>query len=429
VIALMAALALGEEKHEATAPEPVAVTGVEAPEGPPRTLRVEAGHDAQAALRSLPAGSTLVFGPGVHTGPVVVDRPMVVAGEPGAVLDGAGRGTVLVVAAPDVTVRDLAIRGGGHLSQDDDSGVVVGADRVRLERLTVEDVYLGIDFRMASHGTVRDCRILGSAEAAFGRRGDAIRLWESNHNEVRGNIVRDTRDLVVWYSSGNHIVDNEVTGSRYATHLMHSDDNTVQGNRFHDNVVGVFVMYSSGIRLLGNEVVGSLGPAGVGLGFKESNAVEVVGNVLVRNTSGIFLDTTPHRLDGTATFRDNLIAANDVGLRLHGPQYGGEIVGNAFQANRSTAAVDGGVDSGKYTIRNNHWSDYAGYDLDGDGWGDIPYEARSLAGDVVSRHPSLRFFSGSAALALVDLFADAFPMFRPSPILVDAAPALRWERP
>lgn len=428
MIPLLGLLAFGGEEHAATAPGRPEVAAHGVPEGPPRTLRVAAGTDVQAALWTLPAGSTLVLGGGVHAGPLIVDRSVVVRGEPGAVLDGAGAGSVLVIGAPDVSVEDLEVRGGGRLSQDDDAGVVVAADRVRLERLTVEEVYLGIDFRMASQGTVRDCRILGSAAAPFGRRGDAIRLWESNHNEVRGNQIRDVRDLVVWYSSGNQLVDNDVMGSRYATHLMHSDNNTVEGNHFRDNVVGVFVMYSRGVRLLRNEVVGSLGPAGVGLGFKESDEVEVRDNDLVRNTTGIFLDTTPHQLGGSALFQGNLVAANEVGLRLHGPQYGGEIVDNAFQANGAAAAVDGGVDAGKYHILHNQWSDYAGYDLDGDGFGDLPYEARSLAETLVSRDTALRFFAGSAALSLVDLFAEAFPMFRPRPILVDAAPALGWSR-
>jgi nitrous oxidase accessory protein len=165
----------------------------------------------------------------------------------------------------------------------------------------------------------------------------------------------------------------------------------------------------------------------VGFGFKESDELRVEGNSLISNTTGLFLDTTPHNINGEATFRDNVIAANGVGIRFHGPQYGGDFTHNSFEANRSVVAVDGGVDSGQYRIRGNHWSDYEGYDLDGDGLGDLPYEARSLSASLLDRQSLLRFFEGSPAMTLLDLFAEAFPMFRPPAILTDPTPLMRWD--
>ena len=47
----------------------------------------------------------------------------------------------------------------------------------------------------------------------------------------------------------------------------------------------------------------------------------------------------------------------------------------------------------------NDFDDYAGYDLDRDGYGDLPYELRSLSGALVSQHPALAFFRGAPALA------------------------------
>lgn len=421
---IFALAALAQEDHRAPVVAPVAVEAAPIPAGPPRTITVHAGEPLAPAIAGLPSGSTLILGAGRHAGPMYIDRTLTVRGEAGAVLTGAGVGSVLLVAAPDTVVRDLRVTGGGHLSNDDDSGVVVAADRVLLERVTVDDVYLGIDFRQASYGVVRDCSISGDPTQPFGRRGDAIRLWESNHNRVEHNTIRDTRDLVVWYATANTIIDNVVTGSRYGTHLMHSDENIVEGNRFLDDVVGVFVMYSTSITLRGNHVIGSLGPAGVGFGFKESDGVIVEDNVLVRNTTGLFLDTTPHNLTGLARFAQNLIAANEVGIRFHGPQYGGDIVENVFVANRMIAAADGNVDAGKYRVENNQWSDYAGYDLDGDGRGDLPFEARSLSASITERAPILTFFSSTPAMALLDLFAEAFPMFRPAAVLTDAAPSM-----
>jgi nitrous oxidase accessory protein len=414
-------------EHAAPAPAAVQVQAVPVPEGEPRQVVATPGMSLQAIVTSLPRGSQLRLSAGLHKGPLFLDRPMELSGEAGAILSGEGAGSVLVIGAPDVVVHDLHITGGGNRSDLDDSGVVVGADRVRLERLLVDDVYLGLDLRMAADGLVRDCTLRGDPQKLFGERGDAIRLWESSKNLIEGNLITDSRDVVVWYSADNVIRGNTVRGSRYGTHLMHSDNNLVEDNRYEEDVVGVFVMYSTGLTLSRNLVMGALGPAGVGFGFKESDELRVEGNSLISNTTGLFLDTTPHNINGEATFRDNIIAANGVGIRFHGPQYGGDFTHNSFEANRSVVAVDGGVDSGEYRIRGNHWSDYEGYDLDGDGLGDLPYEARSLSASLLDRQSLLRFFEGSPAMTLLDLFAEAFPMFRPPAILTDPTPLVRWD--
>lgn len=427
MIPVLLLLAAWAQEHAATAPTAVKIDGVSVPQGPPTQARVTAGQDLVALVRSLPAGSILTLEPGVHRGPLLLDRPITVQGEAGAVLSGQGVGTVLTIAADDVTVRDLRVTGGGFLTQNDDAGVVVGGDRFQLIRVSVDDAYLGIDLRMADHGLVEGCAVRGDPDALFGERGDGMRLWESHHNVVRDNTLEHVRDLVIWYSEHNRIEANRVSGSRYGTHLMHASDNQIVGNEYRDDVVGVFVMYSNDITLHDNLVTGALGAAGVGLGFKESDGIVVTDNRLIANTTGIYLDTTPHNLNGQTTFRGNLIAANETALRFNGPQYGGLFEDNNFVANRAPVSVHGGGDAGQYRFHANQWDGWAGYDLDGDGLGDVPYEARSLSGDLTDRHPNLAFFSGTPAAALLDLFAEAFPLFRPDPVLVDDAPAMTWE--
>ncbi len=411
---LTAIVALAGE-HDLQAPPSVTAEGAAIPEGPPLEL-------VQPVIARATRGSTLRLRAGRYPGPLVIDRPMTVVGEPGAVLDGGGRGSVLLVAAPDVTVRDLAVTGGGHLPQGDDAGVVVGGDRVVLERLRVDEVYLGIDLRMASDGVVRDCTVTGDPSAAFGLRGDGIRLWESDANLVTGNTLDHVRDLVVWYSDGNTIVGNTVRGSRYGTHLMHTAGNRIEDNRFEEDVVGVFVMYSERITIRGNTVTGAHGEAGVGMGFKESDTVTVEDNVLADNTTGLYVDSTPRIRDGISTFADNLLAANDIGVRFHGPSHGARFVGNAFVANRVPASSDDRGRQSSASFEGNHWSGYEGYDLDDDGSGDLPYEVRAASGRLLERVPELTYLTGSPALALVDLFVAAFPMFAPEPVLTDAHP-------
>lgn len=411
-------------EHDAPAVGRVVAGAPEVPAGPPVDRRVTVQESLQDAILRSPAGSTLTLASGRHAGPVVVDRPLVLRGEAGAVVDGGGAGTVVTIAAPDVVVRDLTVTGGGHLPQNDDSGLVVGGDRALVERVHVTEAYLGIDLRMASDSVVRDCVVDGRGALAFGLRGDGIRLWESDRNRIEGNELRHVRDLVVWYSDDNLIARNLVTGSRYGTHLMHTEGNRIEENVYDQDVVGVFVMYSDTITLRSNTVTGAHGEAGMGFGFKESDGVVCEDNVLADDTTGVYLDTTPHRLGSEVRFSGNLFAANDVGVRFHGPSAGARFEGNAFVANVVPGASDERGRSTNAEFRGNHWSGYGGYDLDGDGVGDLPYEVRSASGRLRERNPSLAWWSGTPALALVDLFVAAFPMFAPDPVLTDTAPLL-----
>ena len=56
---------------------------------------------------------TLRLARGVHPGPLVISRPTVVLGEPGAVIRGSGQGSVVEITAPGTTLRGLRIEHSG----------------------------------------------------------------------------------------------------------------------------------------------------------------------------------------------------------------------------------------------------------------------------------------------------------------------------
>lgn len=420
---LLALLALAhDDAPPSLAPVPVAAT--EVPIGAPRTVSLGPGEDLQAAIRALPAGSTVDLAPGVYAGPLFVDRTLTLRAKPGAVVQGNGRGTVVIITANDVLISGLAVRGGGSDATQGDAGVLVAGDRVRLDHVDVTDALIGIDLRDADDGALTNCRVTGDPDGAVSQRGDGIRLWESDGNTLEGNTLTSVRDLVVWYSEHNTLSGNIVTDSRYGTHFMHASFNTVVDSHFEDDIVGIFVMYSEGMVLTNNVVARANGAAGMGFGFKESDAITVSNNRLYGNTTGVYLDGTPHRIGGLAAFTDNTIAYNHAGLRLHGGETGAEFKGNRFHENATQVTVDGRADASGTLFEGNAWSDYTGYDLDRDGIGDLVYAPRALTSTLAQRRPNMAFFTDTAAAGLLDLLAEAFPMFAPRPILTDVRPVL-----
>ena len=80
--------------------------------------------------------------------------------------------------------------------------------------------------------------------------------------------------------------------------------------------------------------------------------------------------------------------------------------------------------------RGNSFDDYAGYDMDRDGFGDIPYELRRLSSQLESTYPQLQFFRGAITLELLDAISSLFPMMEPETTLIDPRPrvgAPDWE--
>ena len=99
-------------------------------------------------------------------------------------------------------------------------------------------------------------------------------------------------------------------------------------------------------------------------------------------------------------------------------------MGNSFRDNRTQVRVEGRGDALRVEWSRNDFDDYAGYDLDGDGLGDVPHEVRSLSEDLTARFPNLAFFRGAPALSLVELAGQVVPLFRARTLLRDPEPRM-----
>jgi nitrous oxidase accessory protein len=294
----------------------------------------------------------------------------------------------------------------------------------------VRNATFGILAERATAVTLRGNHVQGDARRAFGLRGDGIRLWETYDSLVEGNRLENSRDVVLWYASRNRLVGNLIQGGRYGAHLMYSHGNQIARNRFVGNVAGLFVMYSRDVEVRGNVFADAGGSAGMGLGLKESGNVHAIGNLFASDTVGLYVDTSPLWPDDRNRFEGNLFRLNDVAVSFLGRASGNEFTGNGFRDNQVQVHVDGRGDAREALWRGNQFDDYAGYDLDGDGTGDVPYELRSLASDLIAGRPALAYFRGTLALALAEAIGRIVPIFEARLVLSDPEPRLArvvWE--
>jgi len=402
--------------------------GAEAPRRPEPCRTVPPGGLA-AALAEAPAGTALCLAPGDHPGPVAVGQPHVLWGPRDAVIRSSGQGTTVSLEAPGAALLGVTVDGSGGRFDLLDAAVAVRADGARVEGVHVRNALFGLLAEQVSEVVLRGNVIEGAPGKALGMRGDGIRLWEVRRSRVEDNVLRHSRDLVVWYSPGNRFAGNRIEHGRYGTHFMYSHDNVLEDNRYADNVVGVFAMYSRNLAIRRNVLARAGGAAGVGLGAKESGNLVVEDNWIVANHVGVYLDTSPLSRENVNRFRGNVFGLDDTAVLFHGGAARNVFEANAFRDNRFQVRTEGRGDARDARWHGNAWDDYAGYDLDEDGTGDLPYVLRSLEGELSARRPALAFFRGSPAMVLVELVGRVVPIFRPKVLLVDEAPRMRVPDP
>ncbi len=387
-------------------------------------VAVTAGADLAAALRDAVPGSAICLAPGRYRGPFEIVVPVTLWGPPAAVLVSPGVGTTVRLRAPGAALLGVTVDGSGTRFDTLDAAVHVGADDTRVAGVTVRDAVFGVVVEKARRVQLVGNRVYGDASAALGLRGDAVRLWETYDSRIEGNVIRDGRDVVVWYSSENEIVGNDVRNGRYGTHFMYSHRNHVEGNRYVGNVVGIFAMYSRELDLERNLMADSAGAAGMGIGLKESSGVRIAGNALIKNNVGLYVDTSPFQPDMPNEVRGNMIRLCDTGIVFHSSPHRNTFRDNSLRDNGTSVRVDGGGDALDITWLHNDFGDYAGYDFDGDGFGDVPYELSSYSNRLSGTYPGLAFLRGTPALGLVEAVGHLFPLFRPDVLVRDPAPRL-----
>lgn len=393
------------------------------------SFTLQNSFDLQAAINAARPGAVVRVPPGEYRGNFVIGKPLTLQGVNWPVLDGQNQGNVVEVnQTPDVTIRGFIIRNSGARLDKENAGIAVDkSPRLRVEQNRLENVLFGVYIKDSPNSRIA-YNTVGAKDLPVPARGDAIRVWYSENARVISNRVDKGRDVVLWYNNGAVIRDNVITNGRYGLHFMYCDDNLVENNRIEGNSVGAFLMYSRRLTLRHNIFANNRGPSGYGIGLKDMDGVEATDNLFSGNRVGMYFDNSPWSVDVSQHFTRNAFVANDIGLLFTPSVKRNYFSRNSFIDNLEQVGVTGSgtFEGNGFTVngQGNFWSDYAGYDADGNGLGDLPYVSKSLFENMMDRTPALRLFQLSPAQQAVDLAARAFPIFQPPPKFSDNAPLM-----
>jgi nitrous oxidase accessory protein len=371
------------------------------------------------AIAAASAGDTIRLGPGVYSEPeIVIEKPIVIEGSPGTVIDGSGKHGIILVRADDVTLRGLTLRNPGTSYIDDRAAIrVEGAQRCTIEDNRIVDGFFGIYLARAEGCVIRGNRLdaNGVRESAS---GNGIHLWYSNDIRIEDNTIRGYRDgLYFEFVKRSRIARNTSEHNlRYGLHFMFSDDCTYDANRFIGNGVGVAVMYTSGVDMTNNRFAEHRGSSSYGLLLKEIRDSRITSNTFFANSAGLHVEGSDRLTVSGNEFRDNgwaiRVMANSESNRFEGNDF----IGNSFDVATNSR-------QNYSTFRDNYWDGYSGFDLDHDGTGDSPYRPVRLFSLLATQNGPSLILMRSFFIQLLDAAEALLPSLTPA-TLIDERPRL-----
>lgn len=378
----------------------------------PRTWTVSPGGELsslRAAVDRADSGDTVVLQEGTYSERnLLIDKTLTIRGEGRAVVDAGGEGSVLIVRADHVTIRDLEVRGSGVSFMDDNAGILVeeSAD-IRLENLLLNQNFFGIYLAQVDGGTIRNNTLTAMGERET-KSGNGIHLWYSRNIDIVGNRVEGHRDGIYFEFvrevrlTGNHSEGN----LRYGLHFMFSNNCTFTGNTFQNNGAGVAVMFTDNVEMTDNRFLDNWGSAAYGLLMKEIRSSTVTGNLFADNSIGLYMEASSRNRVKRNDFRSNGWA-----VKVMANSMDNQFVENNFMANTFEVATNSRQN---FNIFNrNYWSHYSGYDLDRDGVGDVPHRPVRLFSILIEKQPEILVLMRSMLIGILDTAERIMPVLTP----------------
>jgi nitrous oxidase accessory protein len=367
-------------------------------------------QSVQGAVAAARAGDRVEVRGGSYEGNLVLDKRLTLEGVSRPVLRGSGQGSVVVVAADGCVVRGFRVERSGSDLTREDSGILLKSGNNRVEDNELGDVLYGI-YLYASRGNIlRGNVIRGREELESGERGAGLHLWNSHDNTIEDNVISVMRDgMYIQNCTGNEIRRNRVSDLRYGLHYMSSDRNVFEDNFFTNNVAGAAIMYSNKIELRRNAFVRNRGFSSFGILFQDCSDLLAEENFIIDNATGLFIEALRR-----STLRRNVIAENDVAIQMFSSADANVFTENNFVGNLSSLQLVGRGSTTKWALdgRGNFWSNYDGYDLDGDGRGDVPHKVQNVFEHMEGNYPRLRIYLSSPAAQALAAAEKTFPVLR-----------------
>lgn len=374
----------------------------------------------QSAINHANATDTVEVQAGIYTqGNIAINKPIAFIANGTVVLDGAFKCEVITVKSNYVLIKGFHVRNSSNLSSIDIGGIKVLASKfVNIENNRVEKCCFGIYLSNTKH-----CRIIGNIVSGNVTEetniGNGIHCWKADSNVIENNESTQQRDGIYFEFVTNTIIKNNYShhNLRYGLHFMFSHSNTYTYNTFSKNGAGVAVMYSHHVKMQYNRFEYNWGSSSYGLLLKDINDSDISENAFVFNSAGIYMEGS-----NRVNVHKNNFSNNGWAMRMQSSCVDNVIEQNNFTGNTFDVSTNGETQFSKFN--SNYWDKYEGYDLNRDGWGDVPYRPVSLFSVIVEQLPPSLLLIRSFMVYLLDKAEKIIPSLTPE-YLIDNKPVIK----
>jgi nitrous oxidase accessory protein len=365
-------------------------------------------------------GDEILIHPGVYKEhDIEITKSLTIKGIGNPVIDGENLGTVFHISANNFSLQGITIINVGKSFTKDFAGILVArSSNFLIKNVVLKNVFFGILVEKSKHGTISYNKVSSNA-VSEASSGNGIHLWHCDHMQVDHNNLSGLRDGIYFeFVKESKIFKNHsYKNLRYGLHFMFSNNNAYYDNEFVSNGVGVAVMFSKFIDMRNNLFTENWGSASYGLLLKEIYDAKIENNRFTTNTVGVSVDGSTR-----VNFEGNTFARNGWAINVIGACYENTFTGNNFMHNSFDLAHSGNVNSNSFD--KNYWSDYTGYDLDGNGIGDVPYRPVKLFSYITNRSPEAIVLLRSLFVDIINFSEKVSPVFTPDN-LMDPNPLMK----
>lgn len=363
----------------------------------------------QRALQVADHGDTITVQYGVYKeSDLNINKAIYVRGINHPVIDGETKGTTITIHANGAVLDGFKIINSGTSQRTDFAAVLlVDSYKVTVKNNILENNQFGIYSQHSRSCTIKDNEVHSNATNEVSG-GNGVHCWRSDSMLIIANKISGHRDGLYFEFVTNSLIWRNISRKniRYGIHFMFSHNDTYIGNVFEQNESGVAVMYTKKVHMYNNYFLDNWGGAAYGILLKDITDSDISGNHFNYNTVAIEAETCSRN-----NIYKNIFRNNGWAMKISASSIDNNIYQNNFISNTFDVATTGSLVMNKFD--GNYWDKYEGYDLNRDGFGDVPYRPVSMYSMIIQTTPAALMLFRSIIVALLDKTEKLLPGITP----------------
>ncbi len=346
---------------------------------------------------------TILIKPGQYAeGNIIIDKKVKIIGEKFPLVDGKGIGEIFTVTSSNVHISGLIIKNSGISYLEENAGIKL--KEVRNCSITNNKFihnFFAVYLAKSADCIISDNYIEGERKREA-NSGNGIHIWYCRDITIENNKIFNHRDGIYFeFVRHGKIIDNHSERNlRYGLHFMFSDSCEYTNNTFENNGAGVAVMYTKNVILL-----------------KDISDSQIEKNLFDENSIGLYMEGCSR-----VSIEQNNFTKNGWALKLMANSMENYFFDNNFVANSFDISTNSRQNFN--TFEKNYWAEYDGYDLNKDGYGDVPFRPVTMFSMMIESHPTSLVLLHSLFIDILNIAESIIPAITPE-ALTDAKPRMR----